>query len=301
MSDMPQTAARGAGVLAAVLRSARPCQWTKNLIVFAPIIFSGLLWRYDLLLVSVGAFAVLCALSGCAYILNDLADVVEDQRHPAKRDRPIPSGRLRMRHALVACAFMLVPSLVLADAIGLRFFSFALAYVVAECAYAFALKNVVIVDVCVIALAYELRLLAGGAAVGTEVSPWMLICTGLLALLLALGKRRHELAAPDVPSEGRRRALGEYSLSLLDQMMTVMAVTALLAYVLFAVSAEAAAQYGSRRLVYTVPFVFFGLLRYLYLVHRRGSGGDEDVLVCDGPLVLTVVLWAAMSAMIIYV
>ena len=301
MSDMPKTAARGAGVLGAVLRSARPRQWTKNLIVFAPIIFSGQLWRYDLLLVNVVAFAVLCALSGCAYILNDLADVVEDQRHPAKRDRPIPSGRLRMRHALAACALVLVPSLVLADAMGLRFFAFALAYVVAECAYAFALKNVVIVDVCVIALAYELRLLAGGAAIGVEVSPWMLVCAGLLALLLALGKRRHELAAPDVPPEGRRKALGDYSLGLLDQMITVMGVTALLAYALFAVSGEVVTEYGSRRLVYTVPFVLFGLLRYLYLVHRRGSGGDEDVLVCDGPLVVDVLLWAAMSAMIIYI
>jgi len=299
MSEIPHQAARGAAVLGAVWRSMRPRQWTKNLLVFAPIIFSGQLWRYELLLVNAIAFAVLCALSGCAYILNDLADVVEDQHHPARRDRPIASGRLRMRHALAACALLLVPSLVLADGIGLPFFAFALAYVVTECAYAFALKSVVIVDVCVIALAYELRLMAGGAAIGPGVSQWMLVCTGLLALLLALGKRRHELAAPDVPPAGRRKALGEYSLDLLDQMMTVMAVGTMLSYVLFTVSREARFEYGSR-MVYTVPFVLFGLLRYLYLVHRRGSGGDEGVLVSDGPLVVAVLLWAAMAALVIY-
>ena len=300
MSDVSPNAAQGAAVLGAVWRSMRPRQWTKNLIVFAPILFAGLLWRYDLLLVEAAAFAVLCALSGCAYILNDLADVVEDQRHPAKRERPIPSGRLRMRHALIACALLLVPSLLAADLIGLPFFAFALAYVVLECVYAFALKNLVILDVCVIALAYVLRLAAGGAALGIAVSPWALVCTSLLALLLALGKRRHELAAPDVPPEGRRRALGQYSLGLLDQMITVVAAAAMLLYVLFAVSVEASAQYGQRRMIFTIPFVVYGLLRYLYLVRSRGPGGDEDVLVSDTPLVLSVMLWAAMVALIIY-
>ncbi len=299
MSDMPNTAARGSGVLGAVLRSTRPRQWTKNLLVFVPIIFHGWLWNYELLLLDAAAFAVLCALSGCAYILNDLTDVVEDRHHPVRRDRPIPAGRLRMRHAMVACALLLVPPLLLSDAIGLKFFACALAFAVTECAYAFALKNVVIVDVCVIALAFELRLLAGGAAIGAPVSQWMLVCTGLLALLLALGKRRHELAAPDVPPAGRRKAMGEYSLNLLDQLITVVAVATVLAYVLFSVSQEASVEFGSR-MVYTVPFVVFGVLRYLYLVQRRGSGGDEDVLVSDGPLVVTALLWAAMAALIIY-
>jgi len=300
MSDRPPTAAQGMDVVRVVLQSTRPRQWTKNLLVFAPILFSGLLWHYELLLVVAAAFGVLCALSGCAYILNDLGDVVEDQRHPAKRDRPIPSGRLRMRHALVGYALLLVPSLIVADWIGLAFFWTALAYVVVECLYAFALKNVAIVDLFAIALGYVLRLMAGGAVIGVPVSSWMLVCTVLLALLLALGKRRHELAAPDVPASARRPALGCYSLPMLDQMITVVAVATLLAYVLFTVCVEAVAEYGSRRMVYTVPFVLFGLLRYLYLVHRGGSGGNEDVLVWDGPLLTDVLLWAAMSAMIIY-
>ena len=300
MSDVSPNAAHGAAVLGAVWRSMRPRQWTKNLIAFVPIIFGGLLWSYELLLVAAAAFVVLCALSGCGYILNDLADVVEDQRHPARRDRPIPSGRLRMRHALIACALLLVPALLVADLIGLLFFAFALAYVVTECAYAFGLKNVVILDVCAIALTYVLRLAAGGAAIGVAISPWALVCTSLLALLLALGKRRHELAAPDVPPEGRRKTLGQYTLGLLDQMMTVVAAAVLLLYVLFAISPETTAQYGPRGMVYTIPFVVFGLLRYLYLVHSRGSGGDEDVLVGDMPLVVSAMLWAAMSALIIY-
>ncbi len=300
MSEAPLQAARGTAVVRAVWKSMRPWQWTKNLLVFTPIIFHGWLVRFELLLVVAVAFAVLCALSGCAYILNDLIDVVEDRHHPARCDRPIPSGRLRMRHALTACAVLLVLPLVLSDGLGLRFFACALAFAVTECAYAVALKNVVIVDICTIALGYELRLLAGGAAIGAPISQWMLVCTGLLALLLAVGKRRHELAAPGVPRAGRRKALGEYSLGLLDQMLTVLAVATVMAYVLFTLSHEAELSRFGSRMIYTVPFVLFGILRYLYLVQRRTPVGDEDVLVGDGPLVITALLWAAMAALIIY-
>ncbi len=300
MSEAPPQAARGAAVLRAVWKSMRPWQWTKNLLVFAPIVFHGWLIRFDLLLVVAGAFAVLCALSGCAYILNDLIDIVEDRRHPARCDRPIPSGRLRMRHALTACAVLLALPLVVSDAIGLRFFAVALAFAVTECAYAVALKNAVIVDICTIALGYELRLLAGGEAIGAPVSQWMMVCTGLLALLLAVGKRRHELAAPDVPAAARRKAMGEYSLGLLDQMLTVLAVATVLAYVLFTLSNEARVSSFGTRMIYTVPFVLFGVLRYLYIVQRRGRVGDEDVLMSDSPLLVTALLWGTMAALIIY-
>jgi len=284
-----------------VLVSFRPKQWTKNLFIFAGILFSQNLFDLQLLLKAIAAYFIFCALSGAMYIINDIADLERDRKHPVKSRRPIASGRLSSRHALVAAIITLPLSLGLAHFLEPSFFLVSLGYFVLQLAYSLGLKHVAVLEVCAIAGGFVLRVVGGAVVIAVEISPWLLVCTSLLSLFLALNKRRHELVSLGDEAQAHRRVLAEYTTSFLDKMIAAVSALTVLAYALYTVSGRTVAVFGTKNLVYTFPFVLFGILRYLYLVHRKGEGGrPENMLVSDAPLLVNVFLWVVAVGIILY-
>jgi 4-hydroxybenzoate polyprenyltransferase len=284
----------------ALLVSLRPHQWTKNLVVLAALAFSKHLFDTDAVLRAVSAFAVFCGLSGAVYVVNDLADVGRDRLHPLKRSRPIASGQLPVRAARLFAGVLLALGLLGAWRLGPGFLACALGYLLLNLAYSFGLKNVVILDVLAIAIGFVLRAVAGAVAISVVFSDWLLVCTILLALFLALAKRRHELVSlPDAAAH--RAILAEYSPYLLDQMIAVVTASCLTAYAFYTLAPETVAKYRTEQLALTIPFVIYGIFRYLYLVHRKEQGGSpSEVLLTDWPLLVAVALWAAVVVLIVY-
>jgi 4-hydroxybenzoate polyprenyltransferase len=284
----------------ALLVSLRPHQWTKNLVVLAALAFSKHLFDADAVLHAASAFALFCGLSGAVYVVNDLADVGRDRLHPLKRSRPIASGELPVPAARFFAAALIVLGLLGASRLGPGFLVCALGYLALNLAYSFGLKNVVIIDVLAIAIGFVLRAVAGAFAIQVVFSDWLLVCTILLALFLALAKRRHELVTlPDAAAH--RAILAEYSPYLLDQMIAVVTASCLTAYAFYTLAPETVAKYRTERLALTIPFVIYGIFRYLYLVHRREQGGSpSDVLLADRPLLVAVALWAVAVVLIVY-
>jgi 4-hydroxybenzoate polyprenyltransferase len=279
----------------------RPEQWTKNLLVLAAVLFSGRLRDLTAVIQSLGAFAVFCALSSTVYIFNDLADREADKRHPLKCQRPIACGELAPAAASITGLLLALAALSLAFLINPMLALVAAAYLGLLLLYSAALKHVVIVDVLLIAGGFVLRAVAGAVAVQVPISHWLLICTTLLALFLALSKRRHELTLLGDDAIGHRRSLEEYSPYLLDQMIAVVTASTLVAYTLYTTDTETAARLGTNRLGLTIPFVLYGIFRYLYLVHqKRGGGSPANLLVTDRPLLTCVALWALSVILILY-
>jgi 4-hydroxybenzoate polyprenyltransferase len=284
----------------ALLVSLRPHQWTKNLVVLAALAFSKHLFEADAVVRAACAFLVFCALSGAAYLVNDLKDAERDRAHPAKRLRPIPSGALPLPAARSAALCLFVLALAAAWALGAGFFVCALAYVGLSVGYTFALKNLVILDVLAIAVGFVLRAVAGAVAIQVVFSAWLVVCTLLLALFLALAKRRHELVTLE-DAAGHRSILAEYSPYLLDQMTAVVTASCLTAYAFYTLAPETVEKYRTDRLALTIPFVIYGIFRYLYLVHRREQGGNpSDVLLTDRPLLTATILWGLVVVLIVY-
>lgn len=286
---------------ALLLISLRPEQWTKNLVVFAAALFGGRLFDLAALGDAVATFVIFCALSGAVYLLNDVADRSADQRHPLKRSRPIASGALAPAPAVVVAIVLGAAAIgwgfTIQPALGIA----AGLYLALLVAYSTVLKHVVIVDALTIAGGFVLRAVAGAVAIEVPISSWLLVCTTLLALFLAFSKRRHELTLLADGAADHRRILHEYSPYLLDQMISVVTASTLIAYSVYATSAETAARLGSTRLGLTIPFVLYGIFRYLYLVHqKRGGGSPAALLVTDAPLLACVALWAATVAVILY-
>jgi 4-hydroxybenzoate polyprenyltransferase len=293
-------AARGS-TLALLLASLRPEQWTKNLFVFAGVLFGGHLMDGQAIARAVAAFVVFCALSGVVYIFNDLIDRAVDQQHPLKRLRPIASGRLAPDVALVSAAVLGTAALVASFLISRVFGGLAVAYVVLLVVYSLTLKHLVIIDALTIAAGFVLRAAAGAVAVSVPISHWLLVCTTLLALFLVLSKRRHELTLLADGAMTHRPILEEYSPYLLDQMIAVVTASTLVAYSVYSTSVETAERLGTSRLGLTIPFVLYGIFRYLYLVHqKRGGGSPADLLITDRPLLACVGLWALSVALILY-
>jgi 4-hydroxybenzoate polyprenyltransferase len=284
----------------ALLVSLRPHQWTKNLFVLAALAFSKHLFDGDAVVRACAAFAAFCALSGAVYVVNDLVDVERDRVHPVKRRRPIASGALGVPAARAAAASLVAIGLLAARALGQGFLLCALAYLALNLAYSFGLKEVVILDVLAIAIGFVLRAVAGALAIQVVFSDWLLVCTILVALFLALAKRRHELVTlPDAISH--RAILAEYSPYLLDQMISVVTASCLTAYAFYTLAPETVAKYQTDRLALTIPFVLYGIFRYLYLVHRKEEGGSPtDLLLADRPLLVAVALWAVAVVAIVY-
>jgi 4-hydroxybenzoate polyprenyltransferase len=281
------------GILILLLRSMRPKQWTKNAIIFAPLIFSQNFLKAHLVLEAVLAFATFCALSGAVYIVNDLLDIKQDRKHPLKCRRPLASGLLNPR-AAVLCLAALLAGLTLATLAFLnwQFASIAAGYLVLQLCYSSWLKHIVIIDVFCIAAGFLLRVAAGAVAIEVSFSTWLFFCTILLALFLALSKRRHELVLLEDSAGEHRRILDEYSTGLLDQMISIVTTATLIAYILYTVSPETVAKFGSDRLKYTIPFVLYGIFRYLYLVYQKNEGGSpEKALLNDRPILFSVLLY----------
>lgn len=284
-----------------LLASMRPEQWTKNLIVFAGALFGGHLLDAAAVAAAVATFAIFCALSGAVYLINDVADRDADRRHPLKRERPIASGRLAPRTALVTACAVGAVAVVGAMAIRPMLGLVSGGYLGLLLAYSFALKHLVIIDALTIAGGFVLRAAAGAVAIAVPISHWLLVCTTLLALFLSFSKRRHELTLLAEGATDHRRILHEYSPYLLDQMIAVVTASTLVAYAVYSTSAETAQRLGTSRLGLTIPFVLYGIFRYLYLVHQKRAGGSPAaLLVTDGPLLACVALWAAAVALILY-
>jgi 4-hydroxybenzoate polyprenyltransferase len=289
-------------VIKEIIKSLRPHQWTKNFFVFAPLIFSENVFNFPLILKSVLAFALFCVLSGAIYIWNDLRDIDEDKLHPVKSQRPLASGRLEKTPAVVAFVFLCVLGLSLSFVLNLNFFLLALGYVLLQLAYSGWLKHVVILDVLLVAAGFLIRVIAGGVAIKVDISAWLLICTFLLALFIALSKRRHELIFLEKEASSHRPILKEYSPYLLDQMISVVTASTVIAYCLYTISEETIAKFGSSNLIFTVPFVLYGIFRYLYLIHQKCEGGSpESLLIKDKPFFFGILLWIVSAILILYV
>ena len=286
--------------------SLRPSQWTKNLIVFAALLF-GQRGTAPAFLVpeaigqAVAAFAIFCVLSGIVYLINDVADREKDRLHPRKRFRPIASGAVTPATAIGTALVLTVGALTASWFLGPRFALVAVTYVALLALYSGPLKHMVIIDVLTIAIGFVLRAAAGAVAIDVPISHWLLILTILLALFLALSKRRHELVLLADGATGHRPILEEYSPYLLDQMIAVVTASTLLSYIIYSVSPETTQKFNTEYLPLTLVFPLYGIFRYLYLVHQKeGGGSPSDMLLNDRPLLACVALWALSVAGIIY-
>jgi 4-hydroxybenzoate polyprenyltransferase len=298
---MAPAASRQLNPVQAFWLSLRPHQWTKNLMVFAAPALSKHLFEWGPLEKSVLAFVIFCALSGTVYLLNDVADLERDRLHPSKRLRPIASGALSPRAAALLALVLGLGSLGLSALLGLPFVLCAGLYLALNVLYSFRLKEIVILDVLSVSLGFVLRAVAGGVAIGVLISDWLLVCTLLLAMFLALAKRRHELVSLTTSATGHRKILAEYSPYLLDQMISVVTASCLTAYAFYTMAPDTVQKYRTERLAWTIPFVLYGIFRYLYLVHQKEKGGSPtDILVTDRPLLLNVFLWAMALLWIVY-
>ncbi len=283
-----------------LIKTMRPRQWTKNVLVFAALVFDVKLFKTQYLLPTIAGFVLLCAVSGTIYIINDLVDLEKDRQHPKKRNRPLASGRIGVRTAVAASILILLITLPLSFVLHPFFGTILTLYLVMQIAYSFWLKDVVIVDVMLIAAGFVLRVAAGVPLVDAErFSPWLYICMTLLALLFGFGKRRYELVLLKENANVHRKSLAEYNLPLLDHAISIVTASTLLAYALYTFSAEGLPPNHSMML--TIPFVLYAIFRYLYLIHVKGMGGEpEEIVLSDRPLQATFALWGLSVILVMY-
>lgn len=285
--------------LGPLVRLMRPRQWTKNAIVFAALVFDHQLGDMTRLATVVGAFVAFCLASSAIYLLNDLRDLESDRLHPAKRLRPIASGLVSPRLALVATGVLLAVALPLATVLQPEFGLVVAVYVLLMVGYSLFLKHVVILDVFAIAAGFVLRAAGGAVVIDVPISPWLYVCTVLLALFIGFGKRRHELLLLEDAAGSHRRNLDEYSPELLDHFILITAAATVMAYSLYTFAAESLPDDHSMML--TIPFVLYALFRYLFLVHRREAGGSpEQTLLTDLPLLACIVAWGVVTIGLLY-
>ncbi len=269
-----------------LIRSLRPNQWIKSVFVLAPLVFSAHLLDGRYLLRSGAAFVLFCLISSAVYLLNDIRDIESDRRHPEKRNRPIASGLLSpgaaSAAAIVIALLVFPPAFLLSTSFGWVL----LAYGLMNVAYSLYLKHVVILDVMIIATGYLLRAIAGALVISVEISSWLILCTVLLALFMGFVKRRQELILLESGAGGHRRILDEYTPRFLDQMIAVVTAGALVSYALYTMSPDVAQKLGTPHLNLTIPFVIYGLLRYLYLVYAKDQGGNPSSTILGDPSLL---------------
>jgi 4-hydroxybenzoate polyprenyltransferase len=281
--------------------SLRPRQWIKNLFLFAGILFSRHLFDLPFLGLVISAFCAFCLLSGAVYLLNDVIDIDKDKNHPLKSLRPISAGLLSKNAALAAFCVLTGIALGVSFGLGMPFFLTASGYFALQVAYSLYLKEVVILDVFSIAAGFVLRVVAGAVVINVVISPWLIICTTLLALFLGLSKRRHEIETLEGSGHTHRVVLQSYSTYLIDQMIGVVTASAVVCYALYTVAPETVDRFNTRNLLFTIPFVLYGIFRYLFLIHKKGEGGNpETILTTDLPILADILLWALTAAYIIY-
>lgn len=292
---VPALTAKGRPFLTNLLRSMRVGQWLKNAFVFAPILFSGNLFRPGKLWAAIQAFLLFSLVASSVYLINDILDVERDRLHPRKRLRPIAAGAISIPQAAMAAAILAVGSLWWAFTLGLPEGLITAGYFLQSLFYSLWLKHLVLVDVFVIALGFVLRVMVGGVAIDVPISPWLLITTILLALFLALCKRRNEITSLTDPA-AHRGILAQYPLTLVDQLIAIVTTGTVVIYALYSFLVRA-----DGRLIYTFPLVLFGLFRYLYLVYHKAAGGEPEALVLsDTPLAVTLLLWGGLTLCLLY-
>lgn len=290
-----------------LLKTMRPRQWTKNLMVFFPLVFTlHEYWQpfsrnmYILFATATAAFLLFCILSGVIYLINDLVDVEKDRRHPTKMNRPLASGALKQSTAVVAIVALLIIALPLSFLLSVSFGIVALVYFSLMLVYSFALKNIVIVDVFTLAAGLVLRALAGAAAINVPASPWLYVCTVLLGLFLGFSKRRHELLLLEGDAVNHRLILKEYTSDVLDEMISVTTASFVMAYSLYTFSAPNLPK--DHEMMFTIPFALYIVFRLLYLVHVKQEGGSpEEMVLRDKPLLGALVAWGIAIVGVLYV
>ncbi len=280
----------------------RPRQWVKNSFVFAALIFSQHLLNLDYFLKTLWAFLLFCALSGAVYIINDIFDIQKDRQHPDKSKRRIASGRFPVKDAVLSSAAIAVVSLIISFSLSFGFGIVATIYFLLNCIYSAYLKKIVIIDVMSIAFGFLLRAVAGGVVIGVAISTWLILCTILIALFLGFCKRRQEISLYKEGATQHREILSEYSKIFIDQMIAVVTASTVIAYSFYTMSPEVMEKLGTTHLNFTIPFVLYGIFRYLYLVIQKGVGDNPTKLILgDRPLLINVILWGIAVIIILYV
>ncbi|MGB9722331.1 MAG: decaprenyl-phosphate phosphoribosyltransferase [Chloroflexia bacterium] len=308
MGRMQSVVVRGGQVLRDLLISMRPKQWSKNVFVFAGLVFAVRLFDPYAVAEALLAFALFCLASSAVYLINDVTDIERDRAHPVKRNRPLASGRLRPGVAIAAAVLLIAISVPAAFWLSLYFGAILLTYLLLMVAYSFCLKNVVILDIMAIAFGFVLRAAGGAVAIRVSISHWLFVCTILLALFLGLAKRRHELLLLEQNAGSHRHILSQYSPALLEELLAIVAASTVIAYSLYTV-------YGPNPrlptyeyvhdipyMMLTIPFVIYAIFRYLFLVYQKNKGGSpEEILLGDFPFLLNLLLWGIAVLVILYV
>jgi len=288
-------------LLAGLIKTMRPRQWVKNIFVFAPLVFDVKLFNLRYLAQTVAGFVLLCLISGAVYIINDLVDIEKDRQHPKKRKRPLASGQVGASAVTIAAILIPLVALPAGFLLAPGFGAILTGYLLLQIAYSFWLKNVVIIDVMVIAAGFLLRVAAGVPLVDAErFSPWLYVCMTLLALLIGFGKRRQELVLLKENANAHRASLQEYNLSLLDHIISIVTASTLVAYAFYTFSAPNLPS--NYTMMLTIPFVLYGIFRLLYLIHVKEMGGaPEEIALSDRPLQVTFLLWGLSVVVVVYV
>lgn len=304
--DSAQLACREDSLLRDLLKTMRPKQWTKNALVFIGFIFtlnqkwtlfSPTMW--DWLARTLVAFVLLCAVSSAVYILNDVLDIEKDRAHPVKRNRPLPAGRITPHQAIAAMLMLLGVALPVSFLLAPLFGLVVVGYYVLMVAYSLWLKHMVLIDIFTIAGGFVLRAVAGAVVIDVAISPWLFVCTLLGALFIGFGKRRHELLLLNNGASNHRQILAEYTPDLLEQIITIVISSTVMAYSLYTFSAENLPK--NHAMMLTIPFALYGAFRYLYLIHLRNEGGSpEEMLLKDRPILVDIALWGLSVMAVLY-
>ena len=288
-------------ILKYVLLSMRPEQWIKNFFVFTALLFSKNLLNPSKDIEAIIGFVIFCMVTGCAYMVNDLVDLEKDKLHPVKSRRPLASGKLKKETAAKIIVLVCLASLFFAFYMNILFGFIVLAYFLLNIGYSIYLKNIVIIDVVSIAAGFVLRVLGGAVIISVVASQWLILCTILLSLFLGFSKRRHELILLEDSATSHRRVLEHYSPYFLDQMIAVVTASTLICYALYTMSRDTVEKLGTSKLIYTIPFVLYGIFRYLYLVHQKEEGGSPtEIMFTDKPMIINLCLWVISSVVFIY-
>lgn len=283
-----------------ILNEIRYYQWIKNLIIFAALLFSDNIFNYSKFIKTIFGFVVFCFISSAIYILNDIVDIEKDKVHPVKRFRPLASGELSISTAVVIFIILILLSILLLQFTNNYFKIIVLSYFVLMLAYSFLLKNIVIADVITIAFGFLLRAIAGAELIQVEISHWLIICTFLLALLLGLGKRRSEIINLGDNAGEFKKILSKYNVNLIEQFISIVSSTVLIAYILYAFDARTITKL-SDNMKFTIPFVVYGILRYLYLMHNnKSTETPESIILKDKPTLLNLLLWVCSVMIVLY-
>ena len=282
-------------MLKELLITMRPQQWYKNLVLFVSIIFSLNIRNLEMWPIVISAFFVFCLISGGEYIINDIIDREKDKKHPKKQKRPIASGRLKLNHALLFSIILIIGGLIVSYFINIQFMILSISYILLILLYSLILKHIIIVDILVISIGFVIRAIAGGVAINVFVSPWLIVCTFLVALFLAIAKRRHEVVLLGDEGKNHRKILSDYSTIVLDQMMSIATASLIISYSMYTFLSD------NYYMMLTIPFAIYGIFRYLLLVHLSNFGGEAEMLFKDRGMQICIVLWGVTAIGVLYI